>query len=55
MHLDNGLAAPCMGGGAWHRCTVLAGWEGVWPITWTCDVINGGLLHEMDISSIFCD
>ena len=35
MHLDNGLAAPCMGGGAWHQCTVLAGWEGAWPSTVT--------------------
>ena len=39
----------CMGG-AWHRCTVLVGWEGAWLIYWTCDVINGGLLHEMDLS-----
>ena len=60
MHLDNGLAAPCMasvhGIGAWHRCTVLVGWEGrgAWPICvgfgLTCDVINGGLLHEMDLN-----
>ena len=47
MHLDNGLAAPCMasvhgagwvGGGRGH---------GLFPLA--CDVIIGGVLHEMDL------
>ena len=46
MHLDNGLAALCMGGGAWvgARCWLGGMGRGLFP--WTCDVINGGLLHE---------
>ena len=37
---------------------MLVGWEGAWPICvgfgFTCDVINGGLLLEMDLVFVFC-
>ena len=39
------------------RCTVLVGWEGAWSICvgfgLTCNVIIGGLLHEMDLVFVF--
>ena len=44
MHLDNGLAAPCMGGGAWVGARCWLGGRGRGLFTWTCDVIYNGPL-----------
>ena len=48
MHLVNGLAAPCMASvhGIGARCGLGGRGRGLFTIA--CDVINGGLLHEMD-------
>ena len=52
MHLANGLATPCMDGGAWVGAQCWLGGRGRGRfgvgLGLTCDVIMGWLLPEMD-------
>ena len=51
MHLVNGLAAPCMGGGAWVGARCWLGGRGRVLFTLACDVIIRWLPYEMDSCS----
>ena len=46
MHLVNGLAAPCMGGGAWVDTRCWLGERGRGIFVLASDAIIGGLLPE---------
>ena len=53
MHLDNRLAAPCMGVGVWvgARCWLVGRGRVLFVVGFSlsaCDVINGWLLLGMD-------
>ena len=47
MHFCHRQAAPCMSGGAWVGARCWLGGRGRGLFILVCDVIIGGLLHEM--------